>query len=55
MGGSGAPPAHQDVRYEPDERPPLPITAELGLQYAIICIASVVLTPTDHDHHRGRQ
>ena len=38
--------AHQDVRYEPDERPPLPITAGLGVQYAILCIASVILTPT---------
>ena len=36
----------QDVRYEPDERPPLPITVGLGVQYAILCIASVVLTPT---------
>ena len=36
----------QDVRYEPDERPPLPITVGLGIQYAIICIASVILTPT---------
>ena len=36
----------QDVRYEPDERPPLPITVGLGIQYAILCIASVVLTPT---------
>ena len=35
----------QDVRYEPDERPPLPVTAGLGIQYAIICIASVILTP----------
>ena len=36
----------QDVRYEPDERPPLPITVGLGIQYAVLCIASVVLTPT---------
>ena len=36
----------QDVRYEPDERPPLPITVGLGIQYAILCIASVILTPT---------
>ena len=45
---AGPNPAHarQDVRYEPDERPPLPITAGLGVQYAIICIASVILTPT---------
>lgn len=36
----------QDVRYEPHERPPLPITVGLGLQYALLSIASVVLTPT---------
>ena len=36
----------QDVRYQPDERPPLPITAGLGVQYAVICIASIILTPT---------
>ncbi len=38
--------SRQNVRYEPDERPPLPITVGLGIQYAILCIASVVLTPT---------
>ena len=46
MAGSGAGTTRQDVRYEPTERPPLPITAGLGLQYAILCVASVVLTPT---------
>ena len=35
----------QDVRYQPDERPPLPLTVGLGLQYAVLCVASVVLTP----------
>ena len=35
----------QDVRYEPDDRPPLPITVGLGVQYAMLCIASLVLTP----------
>ena len=35
----------QDVRYEPDERPPLPLTVGLGLQYAILTVASVVLSP----------
>ncbi|WP_425155086.1 hypothetical protein [Candidatus Palauibacter sp.] len=37
--------ARQDVRYEPPDRPPLAITAGLGLQYALLCIASIVLTP----------
>ena len=36
----------QDVRYEPDERPALPVTIGLGIQYAMLCIAGVVLTPT---------
>ena len=35
----------QQVRYEPDERPPLPLTVGLGLQYAALTVASVVLTP----------
>ena len=36
---------NQDVRYEPDERPPLPLTIGLGLQYAMLTVASVVLSP----------
>ena len=43
---SGAAPADQHVRYEADDRPPLPITIGLGLQYALISVASVVLAPT---------
>ena len=35
----------QDVRYEPDEQPPLPLTIGLGLQYAMLTVASVVLSP----------
>ena len=35
----------QDVRYEPDERPPLPLTIGLGLQYVALTAASIVLTP----------
>ncbi len=46
MAGPNPALARQDVRYEPDERPPLPMTAGLGVQYAIICIASIILTPT---------
>ncbi len=33
------------VRYEPDEKPPTALTAALGLQLAVLCIAGVVLTP----------
>ena len=42
---SGAAPADLGIRYEPDDRPPLPITIGLGLQYAMIAVAGVVLTP----------
>ena len=35
----------QDVRYEPDERPPFPLTIGLGLQYATLTAAGIVLTP----------
>ena len=33
------------VRYQPDDKPPLPLTAGLGLQFAILSIAGIVLTP----------
>ncbi len=36
MSGSGAGTTRQDVRYEPHERPPLALSAGLGLQYAIL-------------------
>ena len=45
MAGSNPALARQDVRYQPDDRPPLPITVGLGMQYALLCIASIVLTP----------
>ena len=35
----------QDIRYEPDERPPLALSIGLGLQYAVLAVAGVVLTP----------
>ena len=38
--------ARQDVRYEPDERPALPLALGLGFQYAMLCVATVVLVPT---------
>ena len=46
MAGPNPASTRQHVRYQPDERPPLPMTAGLGLQYALICIASIILTPT---------
>ncbi|MXZ53428.1 MAG: hypothetical protein F4Z34_09625 [Acidimicrobiaceae bacterium] len=33
------------VRYEPDDKPPFALTAGLGLQFAILSIAGIVLTP----------
>lgn len=39
-------PIHQDVRFEPNERPAVPLALGLGLQYAMLSVASVVLAPT---------
>ena len=36
---------HQDIRYEPDERPPLALSIGLGFQYSILAVAGIVLTP----------
>lgn len=38
-------PSYQDIRYEPDEQPPLSLVLGLGCQYALIYVASIVLTP----------
>ena len=38
--------ARRDVRYEPDEQPPLLLTTGLGLQYAMLAIAGIIITPT---------
>ncbi len=35
----------QDIRYEPDERPPHPLAFGLGFQYAMLAIAGIVVTP----------
>ena len=35
----------RDVRYEPDERPPHLLSMGLGLQYVLLSIAGIVLTP----------
>ena len=34
-----------DVRYEPDERPPRLLSVGLGLQFALVAVPSIVLTP----------
>ena len=38
--------AGREVRYEPDERPSPLLSAGLGMQFACLCIASIVMTPT---------
>ena len=37
-------PINQDIRYEPDEKPPLPVAIGAGFQAAMIILAPVVLT-----------
>ncbi|MDE0269601.1 MAG: hypothetical protein OXP11_00160 [Gammaproteobacteria bacterium] len=39
------PTLNESVRYEADDRPPPLLTAGLGLQYAILSLATVVLAP----------
>ena len=34
-----------NVRYEPNEKLPAPLALGLGLQFAVLCIAGIVLTP----------
>ncbi|MDE0117318.1 MAG: hypothetical protein OXT07_11930 [bacterium] len=38
------PPEHSTVRYEPDERPPLPLALGTGLQAALTIVTPVVIT-----------
>ena len=33
------------IRFEPDDKPPVALTAGMGLQFAILAIAGIVLTP----------
>ena len=43
---STARPGQQEsVRYQPDESPPVPIAAGLGLQFAILIVARIVVVP----------
>ena len=43
--GEHAPAPGRHIRYEADDKPPLPLTAGLGLQFAVLAIAGIVLTP----------
>ncbi len=35
----------ENVRYQPDEKPPIALSTGLGIQLAVLCIAGVVLGP----------
>ena len=35
----------RQIRFEPDDRPPVALTAGMGLQFAVLTIAGIVLTP----------
>ena len=43
---SSAAETRRDIRYEPDETPPRLLSLGLGMQYAMIAVPSIVLTPT---------
>ena len=42
---TASPGQQESVRYQPDESPPVPIAAGLGLQFAILIIARIVVVP----------
>ncbi len=44
MNDSSAP-APREVRYEPDDSPPAALSLGLGMQYALLSISGIVLTP----------
>ena len=35
-----------DIRYQPDEAPPLPLTLALGLQYALLAVTAIIIVPS---------
>ena len=41
----GAPAGGRHIRFEPDDRPPPALTAGMGIQFAVLTIAGIVLTP----------
>ena len=42
---SGDPAGGRQIRFEPDDRPPPALTAGMGIQFAVLTIAGIVLTP----------
>ena len=45
MMSAAGPNQRESVRYQPDEDPPVPVAAGLGLQFAILIIARIVVVP----------
>ena len=41
----GDPGGQRRIRFEPDDRPPVALTVGMGLQFAVLTIAGIVLTP----------
>ncbi|MDE0604814.1 MAG: hypothetical protein OXI18_10460 [bacterium] len=41
----GAPTGGRHIRFEPDDKPPAALTAGMGIQFAVLTIAGIVLTP----------
>ncbi|MXZ78221.1 MAG: hypothetical protein F4Z06_08085 [Acidimicrobiia bacterium] len=41
----GAPTGGRHIRFEPDDKPPPALTAGMGVQFAVLTIAGIVLTP----------
>ena len=41
----GDPAGGRQIRFEPDDRPPAALTAGMGIQFAVLTIAGIVLTP----------
>ncbi len=42
---NGDPAGQRHVRFEPDDKPPVVLAAGMGLQFAVLSIAGIVLTP----------
>ncbi|MCY4434321.1 MAG: hypothetical protein OXE45_11715, partial [bacterium] len=41
----GDPAEQRHIRFEPDDKPPAALTVGMGLQFAVLAIAGIVLTP----------
>ncbi len=41
----GSSSSQSSIRYEPNEKPPIPLVAGLGLQLVVLCISGIIITP----------